>query len=854
MFLHPLPPCTFELCFATGVEDMIQLQDLHEGSLLYNIALRYQKKKIYTYTGSILIAVNPYQDFDVYRMEEVRRYQNQLIGTLPPHIFAIGAAALMSMQKNNRDQCIVISGESGAGKTASTKLIMQYLAAVNPQKSLIREQILESSPVLESFGNAKTIRNHNSSRFGKYTEMHYDKKGSIAGCEVREYLLEKSRICMQQENERNYHIFYEMLVGLSPAEKKEYVLSNPSDYAYINQGGSPEIEMKNDEEDFANTMRAFELLNATKEYDSIVRLLSAILHLGNIAFGYVGDDQEHGHAVLLDANAQTELETTAKLLQVESKKLERALLYNVQLVRAETITSPLTVASAIDTRDALAKALYSTNFTWLVKRINSVINVATAHSCIGILDIFGFEVLKTNSFEQLCINYANENLQFYFNKHIFRLEQEEYEREGINWAKIEFGDNQECLDLIAKRPVGILHMLDDETNFPKGSDEGFLQKLTSQHKKNKYFAARGSKTRALEFGVIHYAGQVDYATQDFLDKNRDTLRAEMQLVIQGSSSIYIGRLLSDTALAPTSGKPAGKQRSRRKPTVGAVFTESLASLIGTMSKCDPYFVRCVKPNNFKRPNDFNSPLVLQQLRYSGVLETVTIRKKGYPVRVDFETFSFRYRPVIQSGVKFDTVTETVNAILKVLPAGDEALGWQLGRSKVFLREATERMLEQKRVDAVTRHAVVIQKRIRGWQAYQQYQKTRGAILMIQSHARMWLQRSRYRKQLEAITKIQAFSRMIKPRKAYLVMRDANRKLLAEAREQKKSLGMREVSGADVSSIELPDDLAEMLSTEAAGNWNMTYPEDVDPLAAIDDIMVLPSGGTLPDIPSHIAGQ
>eukprot|EP00039_Didymoeca_costata_P014654 m.239349 g.239349 ORF g.239349 m.239349 type:complete len:2341 (+) comp16067_c0_seq1:94-7116(+) len=840
-----------------GVEDMIQLQDLHQGSLLYNIALRYSQKKIYCFTGSILVAVNPYQHFNPspYDMVHVKKYDGQMIGTLPPHIFAIGAGALGSMRKASKDQCIIISGESGAGKTESTKLIMQYLAAVNPAKSLIREQILESSPLLESFGNAKTIRNHNSSRFGKYTEIHYDKQGNINGSRIRQYLLEKSRLCSQQENERNYHIFYEMLEGLGQQDqalKKKLVLTRAEDYFYLNQGNAARISVKDDVSDYINVERALQFLKFENQQENIFRVLSAIMHLGNIEFASVDTDQIGQRAVIGQGAgdpARRELHTAADMLQINEERLERALTERFQITKGEKLVTPLTPEQALDARDALSKALYSANFQCLVQRINSVVNIEQPANTIGILDIFGFEVLQTNSFEQLCINYANETLQFYFNQHIFKLEQEEYEREGINWSRIDFSDNQPCLDLLAKRPMGIIHILDDETNFPNGSDDGFRRKVTEQHKSHKNF--HKPKTSAPQFGVGHYAGVVLYDTADFLDKNRDTLRDEMAHLVKSSKSPWISDFLSRCIRGESEEKTKEMRQGqkRRKPTVAATFSEQLAALISTMSKCDPYFVRCIKPNTKKKPDLFDYQLVLEQLRYSGMLETIEIRKKGFPVRVPFDLFTFRYRSILQGKVFKDEMT-TMNQILLQLPA-EHKDGWQIGRRKVFLKEATERVLEALRVDAITVLAIMIQKHVRGWLAIRQYRAKKKAILLIQSWARMWRQRNLYKKQLLAVKKIQAFARMIKPRKAFLKIRDENRRKREQERERLKALGMRAVS--DVSSLEIPGDLEELLAKDIRGELSPEYNME-EPIVSVEEALWQTESATVPEVPSFAAGH
>eukprot|EP01137_Pigoraptor_chileana_P006540 Opistho-2@51023 len=415
-----------------GVQDMTQLSDLHEGALLWNISKRYKNQDMYTYTGNILVAVNPYKVFNIYDLDTVRKYDGKVIGQLPPHIFAIANEAYQTMMTKAQDQCIVISGESGAGKTESTKLLMKFLAAINKEQSMISEQILESNPILESFGNAKTVRNNNSSRFGKYLELHFSPSGGIQGALMYEYLLEKSRIVHQGEGERNYHIFYELCLGLPPDDRARYRLSKPDDYYYLRQGGTCTVSNKDDSEDFFLQSRAMEVMGfKPEEMEVIYRILAAILHLGNCSFNKTSANG-------MDASAVSNQETSnfvAELLKLDKAGLNSSLTNRTNVTRGETMITPLSVDQALDKRDAMAKALYSRMFSWLVMRINQVVCKKSKKNSIGILDIFGFEDFKVNSFEQLCINYANEKLQFYFNQHIFKLEQEEYAKEGVSWEK-----------------------------------------------------------------------------------------------------------------------------------------------------------------------------------------------------------------------------------------------------------------------------------------------------------------------------------------------------------------------------------------------------------------------------------
>nr|XP_042898448.1 unconventional myosin-XV-like [Parasteatoda tepidariorum] len=667
---------------ANGFEDMIELIDLNEASLLWNLKIRYDKEMIYTYTGSILVAVNPYKMFDIYGLEMVKKYEGQILGTLPPHLFAIGSSAYGKMSKDNENQVVVISGESGAGKTESTKLIMQYLAAVNKSPSnLITEQILEANPLLESFGNAKTVRNDNSSRFGKYMEVHF-KDGVITGARSTEYLLEKSRIVTQASDERNYHVFYEMLSGLSDSEKEKYGLQSADNYFYLNQGGCFKIKPKDDAEDFRALLAAMQVLSFTsEEQDTIFRILASVLHLGNIYFHR--KQLKHGQEGV-EIGSDAEIRWASHLLQLSLDGILRAMTTKTTEARNERVVTPLNIDQALDARDAIAKALYSSLFSWLVQRVNNIVFKGPRKTSIAILDIFGFEDFKENSFEQLCINYANETLQYYFNKHVFKLEQQEYAKERIEWQPINYQDNQPVLNLIAKKPVGILPLLDDESNFPKATDLSFLEKCHYNHALNELYSR--PRMSSMEFGVKHYAGQVWYSVDGFLDKNRDTLRNVVVELLISSKLPMISKMFQELRDTAEAAKTISKSNGRfvtmkpRTPTVGARFHDSLQSLVDTMAKCHPWFVRCIKPNNEKAPMKFDMLIVLEQLRYSGMLETISIRKTGYPIRMKFQQFAERYRCIVPGRLPRGSPSRDVcRVILDKIPGSKDQ--YQLGSSK-----------------------------------------------------------------------------------------------------------------------------------------------------------------------------
>ncbi|KAK0058154.1 unconventional myosin-XV-like isoform X1, partial [Biomphalaria pfeifferi] len=619
--------------------------DLNEHSILKNLRVRYDRELIYTYTGSILVAVNPYKMFNIYGLDMVKKYEGRPLGELPPHLFAIGSVSYSKMMKDSENQVLVISGESGAGKTESTKLIMQYLAAVNKSgNNLITEQILEANPLLESFGNAKTIRNDNSSRFGKYIEVFF-KSGSIVGARTSEYLLEKSRIVTQAPEERNYHVFYEMLEALTDEQKSKYGLQTAPKYFYLNQGGSSLIPGRDDADNYQKLMAAMDILKFNhQEQETIKKILASVLHLGNIFFATV--TVNNNDTVQLGSDA--EIKWISYMLELSDEWLKQALTSKVTEARGDRISTPYNLEQALDARDAVAKALYCRMFSWLVERVNYIIckiEREKSTTSLAVLDIFGFEDFHLNSFEQLCINYANETLQYFFNQHIFRLEQKEYVKEKIKWEHIEFKDNQPTIDLISAKPVGILHTLDDECNLPQSTDKSFLEKCHFNHSGNGlYDKPRMSDP---EFFIVHYAGKIKYNVQHFLEKNKDTLRSDVIELMCESKNKMIAQMFKDhrdRLITKTLSKTTGLlvTKKPRTPTVAANFTESLLSLIDTMSRCNPYFVRCIKPNASKAPMVFEDIVVLDQLRYSGMLETIRIRKIGYPIRIKFPHFIERY--------------------------------------------------------------------------------------------------------------------------------------------------------------------------------------------------------------------
>ncbi|NXJ84436.1 MYO15 protein, partial [Trogon melanurus] len=794
-----------------GLEDMTQLEDLQEAAVLSNIRTRFERQLIYTYIGSILVSVNPYRLYNIYGTEQVLQYEGRALGENPPHLFAIANVAYSKVMDAKHNQCIIISGESGSGKTEATKLILRYLAAVS-QKRSTAPQILEATPLLESFGNAKTVRNDNSSRFGKFVEIFLE-DGLICGAITSQYLLEKSRVVFQSKSERNYHIFYEMLAGLPAQQRQQYCLQGAETYYYLNQGGNCEIPGKDDAEDFRRLLNTMEVLSfSVEEQNSIFRILSSVLHLGNVYFEkYETDCQEVATVV-----SATEIRTVAELLQVSPEGLQKAITFKVTETLREKIFTPLTVESAVDARDAIAKTLYSLLFGWLTDRINKLVYPRQEALSIAILDIYGFEDLNFNSFEQLCINYANEYLQFFFNKIVFQEEQEEYLREQIEWKEIPFSDNQPCIDLISQKPYGILRILDDQSCFPQATDHTFLQKCHYHHGTNPLYTK--PKMPLPEFTIKHYAGKVTYQVHKFLDKNYDQVRQDVLDLFISSRTKVVANLFFGHAQVMARQRSLVRRSSTRTrrykaPTVAARFQQSLLDLVEKMERCNPFFVRCLKPNNKKEPGLFEADVVSSQLRYSGILETIRIRKEGFPIRIPFLIFIDRYRCLVD--MWSNVIPNGANCVemLKNLCSVNPSM-YYVGVSKLFLKEQLYQALESKRARAHHLAALTLQRYARAFFIKRRFRSLRRKIVLLQSRARGYLARQRYRRMRHTLIKFRSLVHIYVNRRRYLKRKEDARRRAEEERERmKKELTRREV--VDVTHLEIPAELMGLLEAAAA---------------------------------------
>ncbi|XP_077209462.1 unconventional myosin-X isoform X2 [Paroedura picta] len=769
-----------------GLEDMAALGDLHEGAIMHNLFQRYQRNKIYTYIGSIVASVNPYKVIPgLYDRTAVELYSHHHLGEMAPHLFAVANECYRCLWKRHDSQCVLISGESGAGKTESTKLILKFLSAMSQHSlelscqektSAVEQALLESSPIMEAFGNAKTVHNNNSSRFGKFVQLNFCQKGNIQGGKIVDYLLEKSRVVRQNPGERNYHIFYALLAGLDGEKKDAFYLSAPENYHYLNQSGCVADETINDKESFHEVITAMEVMQfATEEVHDILRLLAGILHLGNVEFITAGGAQ---------VSFKTALERSSELLGLDSMQLAEALTQKSIILRGEEILTPLSVQQAIGSRDSVARALYSQCFAWVIKKINSRIKGKDDFKSIGILDIFGFENFEVNRFEQFSINYANEKLQEYFNKHIFSLEQLEYSREGLIWEDISWTDNGECLDLIEK--LGLLALVNEESHFPQATDSTLLAKLHTQHASNPFYVK--PRVAIHNFGVKHYAGEVQYDVRGILEKNRDTFRDDLLNLLQESSLDFIYDLFEH--LSSHNGHDTLKCGSKpRKATVSLQFRDSLHSLMATLSTSNPFFVRCIKPNMHKVPDQFDPSVVLNQLRYSGMLETVRIRKAGFPVRRPFQDFYKRYQVLMRNLPLPEDVKGRCAALLHRYDSTSR--GWQLGKSKVFLRESLEHKLEKQRETEVAKAAMVIRAHVLGYVARKHYRQALSRVVVIQKNFRAFRLRRRYLLLRKAAITFQKQRRGQIARRAYRRLLEEKRQREEERRRQEEERKQQE---------------------------------------------------------------
>ncbi|XP_041658409.1 unconventional myosin-IXb-like isoform X2 [Cheilinus undulatus] len=842
-------------------DDLCNLQTVTEENILEALRQRFYKLKIYTYANKILIAVNPNKFLPVYyNPKYVKMYENQPLGKLSPHIFAIADVAFRAMLNRQVNQCIVISGESGSGRTESSSYLIHCLTALSQKtySSGLKRTILGAGPVLEAFGNAKTAGNNNSSRFGKFIQLNYLESGVLRGAVVEKYLLEKCRVVSRDKNERNYHVFYYLLMGASKDEQEEFHLLQPQDYLYLKQEDlslDDEEKLKQEYKRLHQAMEMVGFLSTTKKY--IFSILSAILHLGNVTYT-ISEDTE-----VLEVGPDEVLSMLSDLLKVKKEHLVKALTKRrVDLVNA-TVVSQYTLQEAYSMRDSMAKSLYSALFDWIILHINHAVlnrrDMEESVSClsIGVLDMFGFENLHVNSFEQLCINYTNEKIQYYTNQHIFKLEQEGYVSEGITWENINCSDNSGCIQLISEKSSGLFDLLDEESSLPQATDETLLDKLKQQHQDNPFFI-ESSNTEST-FVIQHFAGPVKYHTKDFRERNTEHMRPEVITLLRSSERAFLHHLVASSPEAlfrwgvlraiirilsvfKSMGRKraelmlsrqtsrislkdmkqqsspmdrlssnsltldfsfdrsdelpldvfedifanfekkkksrSGRQkqlipknlmnfnsiqhivgliahdrtskvfhphRTTKPPTVSTQFQASLQKLMTTIKKAEPFFIFCLRSNTEKKELHFDDKVVLRQIKYTGILQTVKIQKSGYSAKYTFKEFVEKFRVLLPKGV-----TATPEHITELLVRMElDKNTYQIGKTQVFLKEKEKQLLQDALNKEVMRRIIILQRWFRACLMRLHFLQKRDATMIIQ---RSW--REFYEKHNKAATVIQ----------------------------------------------------------------------------------------------------
>ncbi|CAH1801319.1 unnamed protein product [Owenia fusiformis] len=715
----------------TGVPDFVLLEDYKSTSaFVENLKKRFTSNLIYTYIGEVLISVNPYKQLGIYTSKYLALYRNVNFYELPPHVFAIADQAYRSMRTEGRDQCVLISGESGAGKTEASKKILQYIAANSTHSKEIesvKTRLLNSNPILESFGNAKTNRNDNSSRFGKYMDIQFNYKGAPIGGQIINFLLEKSRVCTQARGNRNFHIFYQLLKGCDKELLKKLKLSRDTDsFFYLNQGQCPEVESLDDEEEYKNTRDALNVCDfSEREQECLWTIVSATLHLGNI--GFKQDEQKH--AKIKD---DKHVAAVAALLECPEDMLRHGLVNRVIHVDGDEVVKPFNKERAIYARDGVAKGIYDRMFTWIVQKLNK--SLTNEHeenmSVIGLLDIYGFEIFEYNSFEQFCINYCNEKLQQIFIQLTLKSEQDEYMNEGIEWEPIRYFNNKVICDLIESKPVGIISIMDEECLRPgEPTDETFLDKMSHTIGTHPHYIGHTSKAdyytrktmRRDQFRLLHYAGEVTYSVKGFLDKNNDQLNRTLKEALTKSKNLIISQCF----------KPEEITSKKRPETAATQFKTSLANLMEILLDKQPSYVRCVKPNEEKSSKTFDERLVRHQVKYLGLMENLRVRRAGFAYRRPYKAFLARYKCLCPStwpsyaGVARDGV----HLLIKHLEWDED--DYRLGKTKLFIRWpktlfAAEDALHSKKNDL----AIVIQSHIRAYIYQKRYKAMKKAQLIM----------------------------------------------------------------------------------------------------------------------------
>ncbi|XP_064213611.1 myosin heavy chain, muscle isoform X13 [Tribolium castaneum] len=741
-------PPKYEKC-----EDMSNLTYLNDASVLHNLKQRYYAKLIYTYSGLFCVAINPYKRFPVYTNRCAKLYRGKRRNEVPPHIFAISDGAYVNMLTNHENQSMLITGESGAGKTENTKKVIAYFATVGAstkkseeqaKKGNLEDQVVQTNPVLEAFGNAKTVRNDNSSRFGKFIRIHFGPTGKLAGADIETYLLEKARVISQQSLERSYHIFYQMMSGAVKGLKEMCLLSNNvSDYYFVAQGKTT-IPNVDDAEELLITDQAFDVLGFTQEEkDNIYKITAAVMHMGCMKFKQRGREEQ------AEPDGTEASERVAKLLGIEAPGLYNALCKPRIKVGAEFVTQGRNVNQVNYSVGAMSKAMFDRLFKFLVKKCNETLDTKQKRQhFIGVLDIAGFEIFDYNGFEQLCINFTNEKLQQFFNHHMFVLEQEEYKAEGIQWTFIDFGmDLLACIELIEK-PMGILSILEEESMFPKATDKTFEEKLNTNHlgKSPNFLKPKPPKPgqQAAHFAIGHYAGNVPYNITGWLEKNKDPLNdTVVDLYKKGTNKLLVEIFADHPGQSGAPDAGGGKGRGKKGggfATVSSAYKEQLNNLMTTLRSTQPHFVRCIIPNELKQPGVIDSHLVMHQLTCNGVLEGIRICRKGFPNRMVYPDFKLRYKILNPAAVdKESDPKKCADLILQA--TGLDADLYRLGHTKVFFRAGVLGQMEELRDERLGKIVTWMQSWVRGYlsrKEFKRLQEQRLALQVCQRNLRKYL--------------------------------------------------------------------------------------------------------------------
>ncbi|XP_064213631.1 myosin heavy chain, muscle isoform X33 [Tribolium castaneum] len=746
--VHQVNPPKYE-----KVEDMADLTYLNEAAVLHNLRQRYYAKLIYTYSGLFCVAINPYKRFPVYTNRCAKLYRGKRRNEVPPHIFAISDGAYVNMLTNHENQSMLITGESGAGKTENTKKVIAYFATVGAstkkseeqaKKGNLEDQVVQTNPVLEAFGNAKTVRNDNSSRFGKFIRIHFGPTGKLAGADIETYLLEKARVISQQSLERSYHIFYQMMSGAVKGLKEMCLLSNNvSDYYFVAQGKTT-IPNVDDAEELLITDQAFDVLGFTQEEkDNIYKITAAVMHMGCMKFKQRGREEQ------AEPDGTEASERVAKLLGIEAPGLYNALCKPRIKVGAEFVTQGRNVNQVNYSVGAMSKAMFDRLFKFLVKKCNETLDTKQKRQhFIGVLDIAGFEIFDYNGFEQLCINFTNEKLQQFFNHHMFVLEQEEYKAEGIQWTFIDFGmDLLACIELIEK-PMGILSILEEESMFPKATDKTFEEKLNTNHlgKSPNFLKPKPPKPgqQAAHFAIGHYAGNVPYNITGWLEKNKDPLNdTVVDLYKKGTNKLLVEIFADHPGQSGAPDAGGGKGRGKKGggfATVSSAYKEQLNNLMTTLRSTQPHFVRCIIPNELKQPGVIDSHLVMHQLTCNGVLEGIRICRKGFPNRMVYPDFKLRYKILNPAAVdKESDPKKCADLILQA--TGLDADLYRLGHTKVFFRAGVLGQMEELRDERLGKIVTWMQSWVRGYlsrKEFKRLQEQRLALQVCQRNLRKYL--------------------------------------------------------------------------------------------------------------------